>query len=86
LFYRKELLIQDIVLIVSNSVDIQSSYVLVAKRGLTAPENVKSRTGQAKATDSVTSNGADTTNVEKRTSTGRSSPFPTKDSASEPRN
>ena len=67
-------------------VDYPSNCVVVATRELTAPGNVKSRTGPAKVTDSVTSNGANVTSVVKRTSTGRSSPFQTKDSVSEPRN
>ncbi len=47
---------------------------------LTAPETVKLPTGPAKETGSITSNGAVVTSAEKRMSTGRSSPFRTKDS------
>ena len=66
--------------------DFPQNCVADAGRGLTAPETVKLRTGPAKETDSVTSTGAVVTNVVRRTSTGRSSPFRTKDSESEPRN
>jgi len=66
-------------------VDRPSNYVVVAKRGLTALKTVKSRTDPSRETGSVTSTGAVVTNVEKRTSTGRSSPFRTKDSESGPR-
>ena len=71
---------------VSMFVDCPPNCVVVARRELTVPENVKPRTGHVKETDSVTSTGAGVTSTEKRTSTGRSSPFQTKDSESEPRN
>ena len=67
----------------SNFADLLLSYVVDARRGLTAPENVKLRTGRAKETDSVTSTGAVVTNAAKRTSTGRSSLSQTKDLESE---
>ena len=68
----------------SNFADLLLSYVVDARRGLTAPENAKSRTGRAKETDSViTSTGAVVTNAVKRTSTGRSSLSQTKDLESE---
>ena len=71
---------------VSIFVDFPPKYVVGARGGLTAPKSVKSRTGPAKETDSVTSTGAVVTSVVRRTSTGRSFPFRTKDSESEPRN
>ena len=71
---------------VSMFVDCPPNCVLVARKELTVPENAKSRTGHAKEMGSVTSTGAGVTITEKRTSTGRSSPFKTKDSESEPRN
>ena len=70
----------------SGSRVLSSKYVEGARRGLTAPKNVKPRIGPSKETGSVTSFGAVVTSVVKRTSTGRSSPFRTKDSESEPRN
>ena len=67
-------------------VDFPPNCVVVARRGLTAPKSVKEPIGQSKETGSVTSTGAVVTNMEKRTSTGRSSQFLTKGSESEPRN
>jgi len=62
---------------------VDFSYVVDAKRGLTAPKNVKSRTGPEEETASVTSTGANVMSVERRTSTGKLSPFQTKVLASE---
>jgi len=67
-------------------VDYPLSYVVAAKRELTAPRNVKEPIGPSKETGSVILIGAGAMSAVKRTSTGRSSPFRTKDSASEPRN
>ena len=71
---------------VSRFVDFPLNYAVIAGRGPIALKNVKSLTGLSKETDSVTSTGAVVTSMEKRTSTGRSSPFQTRDSESEPRN
>ena len=72
--------------IVSKSVNFQPSYVVAVIREFSTPKNAKLRTGHAKEMGSVTSTGAVVTSTEKRTSTGKSSPFQTKDSESEPRN
>ena len=71
---------------VSMYVDYRLNCVVVARKGHIAPKNVKEPTGPSREMGSVTSTGADVTSVEKRTSTGRSSPFKTKDSESWPRN
>jgi len=63
---------------------VDFSYVEDAKRGLTAPKNVKSRTGPEKETASVTSTGANVMSVKRRASTGMLSPSQTKDLESEP--
>jgi len=66
--------------------DFQPRYVMGARRGLAARMNVNKLTGPAKETDSFMSTGAVVTSVEKRTLTGRTDPFPIKNSESEPRN
>ena len=83
--YRKETLLGTVPTS-SMFADQPLNYVAVTRRELTAPKSVKKPTGPSRETDSVTSTGAGVTNVEKRTMTGRSSPFKTKDSVSEPRN
>jgi len=85
LVYRKETLL-DTALTASIFVGYPSNYVVVARKGPTAPKSVKEPTGPSRETGSVTSAGAVVTNVEKRTSTGRSSPFKTKGLESEPKN
>ena len=60
-------------------VNPQPNYVVDARRGPTAQKNVKPRTGPEKVTARDISTGVVVTSAEKRTSTGRSSPFPTKD-------
>ena len=67
-------------------VDYPPKYVVDARRGPTAQKNVKPRTGSEKVTARDISTGVVVTSAEKRTSTGRSSPFPTKDLESEPNN
>jgi len=84
-FDRKKNQLPDTVPTAFNSVDYQPSYVVDARRGPTAPKSVKEPTGPEKETGRGTSTGAVFTSAEKRTSTGRSSPFPTKDLESEPR-
>jgi len=84
-FDRKRVLLLGTVPIVSNFVE-PLNYVVDARKELTALKSVKELTGPSKETDSVTSTGAVVTSVEKRTSIGRSSPFQTKDSESEPKN
>ena len=85
-FDRKTMLMLGTAPTASIFVHFPPNCAVVATRELTAPKSVKSMTGQTKETDSVTSTGAVVTNVERRTSTGRSSQFQTKDSESEPRN
>ena len=85
-FNRKKILLLDTAPTASNFVDFLPNYVVAARRELSVPKSVKEPTGQTKETDSVTSTGAVVTNVVKRTSTGRSSPFQTKDLESGPRN
>ena len=85
-FDRKTMLMLGTAPTASIFVDFPPNCAVAVRRGLTAPKSVKSRTGHAKETGSVTSTGADVTNVEKRTSTGRSSPFQAKDLESEPKN
>ncbi len=71
----------------SNFVDyFRTNCVVAAKREPTALMNVKTRTGPSMETASVTSTGANVTSSGKRTSTGRSSPFQTKDLELERRN
>ena len=73
---------------VSNFVEyFRPNCVVAAKRGSTALVNVKTRTVPSMATASVTATGGtNVTSVVKRTSTGKSSPFQTKDLESELRN
>ena len=85
-FIRKKILLLDTAPTASKFVDFPPNYVVAARRELSVPKSVKEPTGLAKETGSVTSTGAVVTNVEKRTSTGRSSLFQTKDSESRPRN
>jgi len=79
-FDREKMVSHATVPTASMFVDHPPNCVVVARRELTAPKSVKELTGPSRETGSVTSTGADVTNVVKRTSIGRSSPFLIKDS------
>ena len=66
-FFRKKILLLGAVPTVSKCVDFPLNCVVDAKRGPTAPKNVKQPTGPVMETVSVTSTGAVVTIMEKRT-------------------